>query len=477
MSNSNTMSAKDRIASLVDENSFVELGAGITKRSTDFNMQEKSVPADGVITGYGLIQNNPVYVYSQDASALNGTIGEMHAKKIAHIYELAMKTGVPVIGLIDCAGMRLQESTDALAGFGQIYKMKAKASGVIPQISAIFGNCGGGVAVMAAMSDFTFMEQNNGKLFVNSPNTLEGNYTDKLDTASADFQKSASVVDMICDGEAEVFENVRNLVSILPENNNEIGGMEECLDDLNRLVPDFATEIKDPAAALEDLGDNNFFLELKKDFAKEMVTGFISLDGMTVGCVANRTAVYGEDGSEQESFEARLTSDGCDKAASFIKTCDAFNIPVLTLTNVEGFATTVEEEKTIASKAAALTAAFAEADVPKVNLITGNAYGSAYITMNSKHIGADMVFALPDAKIGMMDAQVAAKIMYADDKDADLSAKAAEFAAQSGTEAAAARGYIDSIISPEAARKQLIFAFELLFTKSEYPIGKKHGTI
>ena len=477
MSNSNNMSAKDRIASLVDENSFVELGAGITKRSTDFNMQEKSVPADGVITGYGLIQNNPVYVYSQDASALNGTIGEMHAKKIAHIYELAMKTGVPVIGLIDCAGMRLQESTDALAGFGQIYKMKAKASGVIPQISAIFGNCGGGVAVMAAMSDFTFMEQNNGKLFVNSPNTLEGNYTDKLDTASADFQKTASVVDVICDGEAEVFENVRNLVSILPENNNEIGGMEECLDDLNRLVPDFAAEVKDPAAALEDLGDNNFFLELKKDFAKEMVTGFISLDGMTVGCVANRTAVYGEDGSEQESFEARLTSDGCDKAASFIKTCDAFNIPVLTLTNVEGFATTVEEEKTIASKAAALTAAFAEADVPKVNLITGNAYGSAYITMNSKHIGADMVFALPDAKIGMMDAQVAAKIMYADDKDADLAAKAAEFAAQSGTEAAAARGYIDSIISPEAARKQLIFAFELLFTKSEYPIGKKHGTI
>ena len=477
MSNSNTMSAKDRIASLVDENSFVELGAGITKRSTDFNMQEKSVPADGVITGYGLIQMRPVYVYSQDASALNGTIGEMHAKKIAHIYELAMKTGVPVIGLIDCAGMRLQESTDALAGFGQIYKMKAKASGVIPQISAIFGNCGGGVAVMAAMSDFTFMEQNNGKLFVNSPNTLEGNYTDKLDTASADFQKTASVVDVICDGEAEVFENVRNLVSILPENNNEIGGMEECMDDLNRLVPDFAAEIKDPAAALEDLGDNNFFLELKKDFAKEMVTGFISLDGMTVGCVANRTAVYSEDGSEQESFEARLTSDGCDKAASFIKTCDAFNIPVLTLTNVEGFATTVEEEKTIASKAAALTAAFAEADVPKVNLITGNAYGSAYITMNSKHIGADMVFALPDAKIGMMDAQVAAKIMYADDKDADIAAKAAEFAAQSGTEAAAARGYIDSIIAPEAARKQLIFAFELLFTKSEYPIGKKHGTI
>ena len=207
-----------------------------------------------------LLQNNPVYVYSQDASALNGTIGEMHARKIAHIYELAMKTGVPVIGLIDCAGMRLQEATDALAGFGQIYQMKAKASSVVPQISAIFGNCGGGVAVMAAMSDFTFMEQKEAKLFVNSPNTLEGNYTDKLDTASADFQKTASTVDFVIEGEAEVLAAVRELVSILPENNNSEAGSAECMDDLNRDVPDFAAEAADPAAALADLGDNNFFL-------------------------------------------------------------------------------------------------------------------------------------------------------------------------------------------------------------------------
>jgi acetyl-CoA carboxylase carboxyltransferase component len=225
------------------------------------------------------------------------------------------------------------------------------------------------------------------------------------------------------------------------------------------------------------LGDNNYFLEIKKGYAPEMVTGFISLDGITVGCVANRTAIFDEEGKEQESFEPRLTTAGCDKAASFVKTCDAFQIPILTLTNVEGFAATVEEEKAIATKAAALTAAFVEADVPKVNLITGNAYGSAYITMNSKHLGADMVFALEDAKIGMMDSQVAAKIMYGDDKDADVAAAAAEFADRSGTQAAAARGYIDSIIEPVSARKQLIFAFEVLFTKSEYPIGKKHGTI
>lgn len=477
MSNTNALSAKDRIASFVDENSFVEIGATITKRSTDFNIQEKSVPADGVITGYGLVQNTPVYIYSQDASSLNGTIGEMHAKKIAHVYELAMKTGVPVVGLIDCAGMRLQESTDALAGFGQIYKMKAKASGIVPQISVIFGNCGGGVAVLTAMSDFTFMEAGNGKLFVNSPNTLEGNYTDKLDTASAQFQKTGSNVDVVLESETEVLNAVRELISILPENNNDTAFSDECMDDLNRMVPDFAREMADPAVALEDISDNNFFLELKPGYAKEMVTGFVCFDGMTVGAIANRTAKFDEDGKEVEKFDGRLTTAGCEKAADFVKKCDAFNIPVLTLTNVEGFATSVEEEKTVAKAAAKLTAAFVEADVPKVNVIVGKAYGSAYISMNSKHIGADMVFALPTAQIGMMDANVAAKIMYADDAQADLAQKAAEFAAQSGTDAAAARGYVDSIIEPESVRKQVLYAFEMLYSKSEYPIGKKHGTI
>lgn len=477
MSNTDALSARERIAALVDENSFVEIGAAVTRRSTDFNLQEKTVPADGVITGYGLIQNAPVYVYSQDVAAMNGTIGEMHAKKIVHIYELAMKTGAPVIGLLDCAGMRLQEATDALDGFGQIYKIKAKASGVVPQISAILGNCGGGVAVLAAMSDFTYMEQSGGRLFVNSPNTLEGNYTDKLDTAKADFQKTASLVDFVCDGEAALLENIRELVSILPENNNDIAGSEECMDDLNRIVGNFADLVNDPAAALEELGDNNFFLEVQKDYAKEMVTGFICLDGMTIGAIGNRTAVFDENGKETESMEARLTSAGCEKAAAFVKKCDAFNIPILTLTNTEGYATSVAEEKTIARQAAALTAAFAEADVPKVNLITGKAYGSAYLTMNSKHIGADMVFALPTAQIGMMDADIAAKIMYGDKDAADIGEKAAEFAAQSGTQAAAARGYIDSVIEPEAARKQLLFAFEMLYSKSEFPIGKKHGTI
>ncbi len=478
MSNTNALSARERIEALVDENSFVEIGARVTKRSTDFNMGEKSVPADGVVTGYGLVQNNPVYVYSQDASALGGAVGEMHAKKIAHIYELATKAGVPVIGLIDCAGLRLQESTDALAGFGRIYRMKAKASGVIPQISAIFGNCGGGAAVLAAMSDFTFMEKGGAKLFVNSPNTLEGNYVEKLDSASANFQEKASVVDFVIEGENELIEGIRELMSILPENNGDVAFSEECMDDINRVTDGLSDKILDPAAALAEIGDNNFFLELKKGYAGEMATGFICLDGMTIGAVANRSAVLDEDGQEVEKYQARLTTAGCEKAAAFVRKCDAFNIPVLTLTNVEGFAATVEEEKTVAQAAAKLVAAFAGADVPKVNLITGSAYGSAYICMNSKHIGgADVVFALDGAKVGMMDAQVAAKIMYGDDKDADLSKKADEFAQKTSAEAAAQRGYIDSIIAPESARKQLLYAFEMLFSKSEYPLGKKHGTI
>lgn len=477
MSNANALSARDRILSFVDENSFVEIGAGITKRNTDFNMRETSAPSDGVITGYGLVENKPVYIYSQDAEVLGGTIGEMHAKKIAHIYELAAKTGTPVVGFVDCAGMRLQEGTDALAGFGKIYKVKAKASGVIPQITGIFGDCGGGVAVLAAMSDFTFMEAGNGRLFVNAPNTLDGNYVEKCDTASAEFQKAASNVDCVVEGETELFGQMRELVSVLPQNNNDTGFSEECMDDLNRMVPDFAAELADPAAALEDLSDNNFFFELKSGYAKELVTGFLCLDGMTVGAVANRTVIYDEDGKEKEKFAARLTTAGALKAADFVKKCDAFNIPVLTLTNVEGFATTVEEEKTIAGAAAKLTAAFAEAEVPKVNLITGKAYGSAYITMNSKHIGADMVFALPGAEIGMMDAQTAANIIYAGEKGADVSAAAAEFEKNTSTVAAAARGYVDSVIAPESARKQLLYAFEMLFSKSEYPIGKKHGTI
>lgn len=484
MSTTAQLSARERILSLLDDNSFVEVGAMVTKRSTDFNMQQKEIPADGVITGYGVIDCNLVYVYSQDATALGGSVGEMHAKKIAHIYDMAMKVGAPVIGLIDCAGLRLQEATDALNGFGEVYLKQSLASGVIPQITAVFGTCGGGVAVSTSLSDFTLMTEKEAKLFVNTPNALEGNYTAKCDTSSAKYQAEAGVVDIVCEDDAAVLASIRELITILPSNNEDNDSYDECNDDLNRLVPSLGTSLKDSAVALREISDDNFFYEVKSAFAKDMVTGFIRLNGMTIGAVANRAEVLDEEFKVVEKFDGSLSVEGCEKATGFVNFCDAFNIPVLTLTSVNGYKATECQEKRIAKAAAKLTYAFANATVPKVNVIVGEAYGSAYVTMNSKHIGADMVFAYEDAKIGMMDAKSAAQIMYADeiktssDSVAMINEKANEYEQlQSSVESAAKRGYVDNIISADTTRKQLVYAYEMLFTKRESRPSKKHGTV
>lgn len=477
MSTTAQLSARERINSLLDDNSFVEVGALVTRRSTDFNLQQKEIPADGVITGYGVIDSNLVYVYCQDKSALNGTIGEMHAKKIAHIYDMALKVGAPVIGIIDCAGLRLQEATDALNGFGEIYLKQTLASGVIPQITAVLGTCGGGAAVLTSLSDFSFIAKNGAKLFVNSPNAIEGNYTSKLDTAAPAFQAESGTVDFVLEDDASVLAGIRELISILPSNNEDDDSYDECNDDLNRLVPGLSASIADSAVALRELSDNNFFLEVKADYAKEMVTGFIRLNGMTVGAVANRTEVLDEQGKAVQNFDGSLTTAGCYKAEKFVKICDAYNIPVLTLTNVTGYKATVNEEKSIGIATAKLTYAFANATVAKVNVITGKAYGSAYLTMNSKHIGADLVFAIEGAEIGMMDSKLAAQIMY-EAEPAVIDAKALEYAElQSSAVAAAKRGYVDSIIDAASTRKHLIYAYEMLFTKRESRPSKKHGTV
>ncbi len=478
MSTTAQLSARERISSLLDDNSFVEVGAFVTKRSTDFNLQQKEAPADGVITGYGVIEGNLVYVYSQDSTSLGGSVGEMHARKIAHIYDLALKVGAPVIGLIDSTGLRLQEATDALNSFGEIYAKQTLASGIIPQITAIFGNCGGGLAVMASLSDFSFMEVNQGRLFVNSPNALAGNYKDKLDTAKASYQAKSGVIDYIGASEEDVLEKVRELVAILPSSSEDNDSYDECTDDLNRLVPEFEGSILDGKLALTSISDDQYFFEVKEEYAKEMVTGFIRLNGATVGAIANRTEVIDENGDVEEKFDGTLTTAGCYKAEDFVNFCDAFNIPVLTLTNVNGYKATLEEEKSIAIASAKLTYAFANATVPKVNFIVGKAYGSAYITMNSKHIGADLVFALPNAQIGMMDANLAADVMYEGEAGIDIKEKAAEYAAlQASAESAAKRGYVDSIIEPDTVRKHAIYSFEMLFTKRETRPAKKHGTI
>ena len=476
--NATENSASRRIATLLDEGSFVEIGGAVTARSTTFNLQEKAAPSDGVITGYGVIDGNLVYVYSQDADVLGGALGEMHAKKIARIYDMAMKMGAPVIGLIDCAGLRLQEATDALEAFGSLYHKQALASGVIPQVTAIFGMCGGGLAVVPGLTDFTFMEAKDGKIFVNSPNALEGNEISKCNTASAEYQsKTAGLVDGI-GAEAEILGQIRDLVCMLPANNEDDMSYEECTDDLNRVSADLANAAGDTSILLSNIADDNNFVEVKAAFAPDMVTGFIRLNGTTVGCVANRTEVYGEDGTVEKSFDCVLSALGAQKAAEFVTFCDAFEIPVLSLTNVAGFKASKCTEKRIAKAAAKLTYAFANATVPKVNVIIGKAFGSAYVAMNSKAIGADVTFAWSQAQIGMMDAQLAAKIMYADADIKVINEKAAEYAAlQSSAMAAAKRGYVDNIIEAEDTRKYVIGAFEMLFTKRDDRPAKKHGTV
>lgn len=476
--NATENSASRRIAMLLDEGSFVEIGGAVTARSTDFNLQTKDTPADGVITGYGVIDGNLVYVYSQDATVLKGSIGEMHAKKIANIYDMAMKMGAPVIGLVDCAGLRLQEATDALEAFGSLYFKQSMASGVIPQITAVFGMCGGGLAVVPGLTDFTFMESKEGKLFVNSPNALEGNIVSKCDTSSAEYQsKTAGLVDGVGE-EAEILGQIRALIGMIPANNEDDMSYEECMDDLNRVCADIVNAAEDTAIALAMISDSNVFFETKKEYAKDMVTGFIRLNGMTVGAVANRSKVYDAEGNVSAEFDQALSVDGCKKAIDFVNFCDAFSIPVLTMTNVTGFKATIESEKNMARAVARLTYTFANATVPKVNVIVGKAYGSAYVAMNSKSIGADLVYAWPNAEIGMMDASLAAKIMYAD-ADADtLKEKAAEYRElQSSPVSAARRGYVDAIIEPADTRKYVIGAFEMLFTKREDRPDKKHGTV
>ncbi len=474
---STTSKASQRITALLDDNSFVEIGQLVTARATDFNMKPNETPSDGCVTGYGVIDGKPVYVYSQDVSVMNGTVGEMHARKIAGLYDLAMKTGSPVIGLIDSAGLRLQEATDALNAFGTVYLKQTMASGVVPQITAILGSCGGGLALFPTLTDFTFMED-KAKLFVNAPNALDGNVITKCDSSSAEFQSQESgIVDVVAD-EAGILAKIRELVAFLPANNGEGTDIVECTDDLNRVNAELANCVGDTSIALSILADDNDFFELKADYAKDMVTGFLKLDGVTVGAVANRSEVCDEEGKVAEKLDAVLSAEGCEKAADFVNFCDAFEIPVLTLTNVKGYKATVDSEKRIAKAAAKLTYALANATVPKVNVVIGKALGTAAVAMNSKAIGADITIAWPDAEIGTMDGKLAAKIMY-DGQGADvINEKAAEYAAlQLGAVSAARRGYVDQIVEPADTRKYVIGAFEMLFTKSEDRPAKKHGTV
>ncbi len=451
--------AMQRITALLDADSFVELGAAICARATDFNMDAAKEASDGVVCGYGLIDGCLVFVYAQDADVLGGSIGEMHARKICDTYERAARMGAPVIGLLDSTGVRLQEGTDALDAIGRIYAASAKASGVIPQIAAVFGSCGGGLAVLCGMSDFVYMEK-DARLFVAAPNAVAGA---PKDLATAEYQYRSGNIDAY--GEtADVLGAIRALIPVIPSCNLQKGVTDLATDDLNRASVALSADPADMDAILADLADGGLFCETRAGFAPCMRTGLMCLGGTTVGVIAN-------DGKGEKAL---IGANGAAKAAAFIRFCDAFSIPLLSIADTDGYSADADAQGGLISAAAALTSAFASATVPKITLIRSRLMGTAGVLMNSRAIGADLVYALAGAKIGVMDPEMEAKILFADAGAASVADGAAKLSALAES-AAAARGLVDRVMEPADARKYLIAGFEMLLTKSEDTVYRKHA--
>ncbi len=444
---SSLTTAYGRINALLDAGSFVEIGAHVAAKYSAAG----EVNGDGVVTGYGTIDGALVYVYAQDPSYLGGSIGEMHAKKISKLYNLAVDMKAPVIAIVDCAGVRLNEGNDSLFSFGRMFAHQAKASGIVPQITAVFGTCGGGMAVAAAMSDFVFMEKDS-KLFLNSPNAVEGNYEGKCDTASAAFQSEKTGIADFTGTADEINAAIRELVGMIPHSNVDDFSFFECDDDLNRAVAGIES-LKCKVEMIRQIADNGKFLEIKADNAQCIVTGFMKLNGNTIGVVANN------------ANEKTICFGGCKKAIHFINFCDSFGVPVLTLADVDGFKRNEHNEKLLPRGIAKLAYTYAGATVPKVTVIVGDAYGTAGVVMNSKAIGADLVYAWTGAKMGLMDKSLLDGITDAVDKDIND----AEYNAR--------RGYVDDIIAPAETRQRLAAAFEMLLSKEVEMLPRKHGTV
>ncbi|SFP92542.1 Acetyl-CoA carboxylase, carboxyltransferase component [Lachnospiraceae bacterium XBB1006] len=456
--------ARDRILSFLDEGSFVELFETVTCRNTDLSLKDYKELSDGVVTGYGLMNGRLVFIYSQNPEVLHGSLGEMHCRKIVELYAQALKMGAPMIALLDSSGLRLQEGVDALTGLGEVLSAVNEASGIIPMYSVIYGNCGGGLSVIPALSDFTYMVEGKGRLFVNSPNTIDANYQEKVDTADGQFKALYSGIVDECLSENEISEKVRTLLSLLPANNTEGIYTETCLDDLNRLVEGMNASNYEATVLLTNISDGYEFVETKSAYAPEMITGFIQLNGMTIGALANR-----------ENSE-RLTVDGLLKGTDFVRFCDAYDIPILVVADTCGFETSMVAEKAIGRSMAAFVSALCEADVPKVTLLPHKAMGSAYLLMNSKAMGADFVYAWPDAEMGILPAKQAVEILYANDNNVSLNDKMADYEqSHNSVEAFAKRAQIDRVIAPESTRKYLVSAFDLLYTKYACVQEKKHN--
>jgi len=478
------LTARERIDMFVDKNSFSEIGIFVEHRSTDLGMDKVNAPAEGVITGYATVDGRPIYLYAQDFTVVGGSLGEMHAAKITKIMDMAMKTGCPIICMNDSGGARIQEGIDALSGYGEIFYRNTLASGVIPQISVILGPCAGGAVYSPALTDFVFMVENVSKMFITGPQVIQAVMGetvthDELGGAQAHSQKSG-VAHFALKTEQECFESIRKLLSFLPQNNIEDPPLYDSLDDpnrlsseLNKIIPDSANKTYDVKDVISAIVDNEDFFEVQELYAQNIVVGFARLNGRSVAIVANQPA----------QLAGCLDINASDKAARFVRFCDAFNIPVITLTDVPGFLPGVgQEHGGVIRHGAKLLYAYSEATVPKINVILRKAYGGAYIAMSSRHLGADLVLAWPTAEIAVMGPDGAASIIFR--KEIEASEDPVKTRQQKIDEyyerfanpyIAAQRGYVDDVIEPETTRPRLINALQMLEGKRENRPPKKHG--
>ncbi|MGG3470887.1 acyl-CoA carboxylase subunit beta [Neobacillus pocheonensis] len=479
------LTARERIELLVDKGTFVELNPFIEHRTNDFGLDEQKGPGDGVVTGYGKVNGRPIYLFSQDFTVFGGALGEMHAKKIANVMDLAAKNGAPFVGLNDSGGARIQEGVVSLDGYGHIFYRNAIYSGVIPQISVIMGPCAGGAVYSPAITDFVFMVEKTSQMFITGPKVIETVTGEKIsaeDLGGADVHNSISGnAHFRAASEVEVLQNVRRLLSYLPQNNEEKPprlGTEEENDyrpDLTDVIPFDAVRPYDVRKVIEQVVDGDSFMEIQKDFAKNIVVGFARIKGEPVGLVCNQPKV----------MAGGLDIDSSDKASRFIRTCDAFNIPIITFEDVTGFFPGVKQEHGgIIRHGAKILFAYSEATVPKLTVILRKAYGGAYVALNSKSIGADLVFAWPNAEIAVMGPQGAANIIFAkeiqnsDNPEQIRQQKIEEYREKfANPYVAASRGMVDDVIDPRETRIKIIQALEMLRNKKESRPFKKHGNI
>ena len=480
------LTARERLELLLDEDSFTELDAFVTHRSQDFGLDRERYLGDGVVTGFGRVEGRPVYVYSQDFTVFGGSLSEAHAEKICKVMDLAMQNGAPIIGLADSGGARIQEGVASLGGYAEIFLRNTLASGVIPQITIVMGPCAGGAVYSPAITDFTIMVDGTSHMFVTGPNVVRAVTHEEVDfegLGGARIHNEVSgVAHFLARGEAEAIATARRLLSYIPQNNLDPAprvtteeNPRRSLTQLDEIVPDTPQRSYDMHVVIDAIVDAGSFLEVHARFARNIICGFARLDGRSIGVVAQ----------QPEVLAGVLDIDASDKAARFVRFCDCFNIPLVTLIDVPGFLPGVEQEhRGIIRHGAKLLYAYCEATVPKVSVITRKAYGGAYDVMSSKHIRGDINYAWPTAEIAVMGIEGAVNIIFkeriaaAQDPEAERATLVAEYEERfANPYTAAARGYIDDVIEPSETRARLIDALEMLDGKRQSNPPRKHGNI